>query len=206
VSSTWLGFAPGDTTLLTAGRDSFSAWEVSTGKELYRCEGGGLSFALAPDGKTLAVGTRPDDPKVVAISLRDAATGRVLQECRGHTDWVRSLAFAADGRTLVSGSHDKTVRFWDVATGKELRRFDEPDSVLAVALAPDGKTVATTSGHSTNSKWTVRFLDAATGEEQRRFQADKPVFHLAFALTARPWRPWHRTTAANRRAPSTCAT
>jgi RNA polymerase sigma factor (sigma-70 family) len=175
-------FLPGDTTLLTAG-GALSTWEVSTGKELRRwdCKGGSGSFALAPGGKTLAVGTYTDNATAVAIYLRDATTGRVLQECRGHASWVRSLAFAPDGRTLISGSHDKTVRFWDVATGKELRRFDEPDMVMAVALSPDGKTLATTSFHSPDTKWTIFLRDAATGREQRHFQAEVPVFHLAFS-------------------------
>jgi RNA polymerase sigma factor (sigma-70 family) len=182
-SSTWLGFTPGDKALLTAGAGWLSAWDVATGKELRRCRcpEHSRALALAPDGKTLAVATDTDDPKSVAIYLRDTSTGRALQELRGHRALIRSLVFAADGRTLVSGSHDKTVRFWDVARGKEVRRFDEPDMVLAIALSPDGKTLATGSFHSTNSKWTVRFRDAATGREQRRFQTDRFVFHLAFS-------------------------
>jgi RNA polymerase sigma factor (sigma-70 family) len=179
--ATFLSFLPGDTTLLTAG-GVLSTWELGTGKEVRRddCNGNSRTFALAPDGKTLAVGTYADNPTVVAIYLRDVTTGRVLQECRGHSKWVRSLAFSADGRTLVSGSHDKSVRFWDVATGKELRRFDEPDMVLAVALSPDGKALATTCFHSPDAKWTVRLRDAATGREQRSFKADVPVFQVAF--------------------------
>jgi WD40 repeat protein len=180
-----------------------SVWEVSTGKELRRfdCKGGSGSFALTPDGKTLAVGTYTDDPNVVAIYLRDAATGRALQECRGHANWVRSLAFSADGHTLVSGSHDKTVRFWDVATGKELRRLDEPDMVMAVALSPDGKTVATTSFHSTDAKYSVCLRDAATGTKQgaswRRCRSSTSPSPPA---VRRSW-PWRLTTADNPRAP-----
>jgi RNA polymerase sigma factor (sigma-70 family) len=79
-------FLPGDTTLLALGGGSVSTWDVSTGKQLkrYECPGGSGSYALTPDGKTLAVGTYTDDPNVVAIYLRDVATGRTLRECRGH--------------------------------------------------------------------------------------------------------------------------
>jgi RNA polymerase sigma factor (sigma-70 family) len=180
----WLaGFLPGDTTLLTVGEGSLSGWDVATGKELhrFRFEGSIHTCALAADGKTVALGASPQDPDAVAISLCDVTTGRVLQECRGHTNQVRSLVFSGDGRLVVSGSHDKTVRFWDTSTGKEVRRFDEPDMVMAIALAPDGKALATTTFHSTESKWTVRLRDAVTGQELSRFQADVPVFHLAFA-------------------------
>jgi RNA polymerase sigma factor (sigma-70 family) len=187
MGTTSLAFLPGDTTLLTVGGSSFSVWEVATGKELRRFnfKGSSSTFALAPGGKAVAVGTYVADPtedtKTGVISLLDVATGRVLREFRGHGEAVRSLAFATDGKTLVSGSHDRTARLWDVSTGKELRRFDEPDIIMAVALAPDGKTAATTSFHSPNTKWTVRLLDAATGKEQGRFQADMPVFHLLFS-------------------------
>ncbi|OHW89558.1 nwd1 protein, partial [Colletotrichum incanum] len=36
---------------------------------------------------------------------------------KGHSNWVRSVAFSADGQQLVSGSGDNTVKLWDTATG-----------------------------------------------------------------------------------------
>jgi WD40 repeat protein len=63
---------------------------------------------------------------------------------------VASVAFAPDDRTPASGSDDNTVRLWDVASGKELRRFEgHDDAVRSVAFAPDGRTLA--SGTSDNT-------------------------------------------------------
>ena len=38
----------------------------------------------------------------------------------GHSDWVRSVAYSPDGKHIVSGSLDNTVKVWDSQTGKEV--------------------------------------------------------------------------------------
>ena len=47
-------------------------------------------------------------------------TNEVLCTVRGHTDVVRSVCFSSDGKQLTSGSKDKTVRNWDLATRASL--------------------------------------------------------------------------------------
>jgi WD40 repeat protein len=70
-----------------------------------------------------------------------------------------------DGKYVVSGSGDKTVRLWELATGKEVRRFTgHADWVRSVAVTPDGQYVVSGSGDKT-----VRLWDLATGKEVRRF-------------------------------------
>ena len=45
------------------------------------------------------------------------------QECTltGHSNWVNSVAYSPDGKHIVSGSWDSTVKVWNAATGKEVR-------------------------------------------------------------------------------------
>jgi hypothetical protein len=71
------------------------------------------------------------------------------------------VGFSPDGRRLVSGSWDNTLRLWDAATGKPIGPplQGHTNSVLSVAFSPDGRRIV--SGSVDN---TLRLWDAATGK------------------------------------------
>ena len=92
-----------------------------------------------------------------------------------HED-VTAVSFSPDGKTLASGSWDKTVRVWDLAAGKELQRLSHDSYVTTVSFSPDGKTFASGSEDKT-----VRVWDLATGKELHRLSHDSPVTEVSFS-------------------------
>lgn len=87
-----------------------------------------------------------------------------LRRCEGHLGPVFSAAFSPDGKRIVSGSADGSIRLWDSKTGKEQRRLDGHNGrVWSVAFAPEGRRVL--SGAFDNS---ARIWDVASAREFRR--------------------------------------
>lgn len=76
------------------------------------------------------------------VAFWDAQVGKRRSNVKAHVATVLSVAFSPDGATLASGSEDRSLRLWDVATGNELRRVSGAASVLSVRFSPDGAWLA----------------------------------------------------------------
>ncbi|MER7538337.1 trypsin-like peptidase domain-containing protein [Streptomyces sp. NPDC097704] len=151
---------------LVAAGGALWQWRTAVGRQQ-----AALSRQLATRSDTLS-DTNPELSALLAIqayrtsptpeslaSLRSSATLPLHRRWFGHTNLVNSMAFSPDGKTLATGSSDKTVRLWDVATGKTRAVLKgHTDTVTAVAASPDGSTFATGSLDGTARLW-----DAGTG-------------------------------------------
>ena len=72
----------------------------------------------------------------------DAATGAEVSTLKGHTGEVTCVAFSPDGKRIVSGSVDRTVKVWDADTGVAVGSLKaHTERVSSVAYSPDGLRV-----------------------------------------------------------------
>ncbi|MEO7659562.1 MAG: hypothetical protein ABIV48_08100, partial [Pyrinomonadaceae bacterium] len=111
-----------------------------------------------------------------------------------HTAPIRSISTDTQNRFLVTGSDDKTARVWDLATGRLLRVLRPPIStivdgqLLAVALSPDGNTVAV--GGRTGFEWDasncIYLFDRESGRLLRRIVGlPEVIYHLTYSPDGR---------------------
>ena len=112
----------------------------------------------------------------------------------GHTEVVRSVAFSADGQVLASGSHDNTIRLWEVSTGNNLRWFynrsssnEYSNDVYGIVFSPDGQTVASSGqyrrgGNQQRHVRTLQLWEVSTGDRVWARDADSSWTHgIAFS-------------------------
>ncbi|MGO9271191.1 MAG: WD40 repeat domain-containing protein [Terriglobia bacterium] len=148
-----LAVTPDGKTLVSAGDQTIKFWSFVDGSLLnvVKEPGDVGKLAMVPDG-TMLVSTLGETPMIKGrrasrpigrIRLWSLSEGRLIQTLQGHAARVNALAVTPDGRFLVSGSADKTVKVWSLPDGALLKTISHKNAVTALAIAPDGRTLAT---------------------------------------------------------------
>jgi WD40 repeat protein len=124
-------------------------WDTTSGRERCTIKPRNVAFIrswdLSPDGRILAClvvrNQAPSDGE--AIQFWDTTTGKTLRTLVSGQNFVFTILFAPDGKTLATAGW-REIRFWDVTTGKQRSRSEGPASETEkVAFSGDGKTLAT---------------------------------------------------------------
>jgi len=116
-------------------------------------------IAAIQAGKTLQK-HKADNPEVMGALITNIYEGRELNHLENHDSDVYSVSFSPDGQILASASHDKTIKLWDVQTGKQITTLNGHDLVNSVSFSPDGQILASASTDKTIKLW-----DIQTGKE-----------------------------------------
>jgi WD40 repeat protein len=112
------------------------------------------------------------------ISPRAAYWGPSPRVLEGHEGYVHSIAFSPDGKHIVYGLQDNTVRVWNAVTFEQLVQLDGHEGeVSSVGFSPDGKYIISGSGDRT-----VRVWNAVTFEQLAQLDGHKGVVNsVAFS-------------------------
>ena len=103
------------------------------------------------------------------VLLHDYVTGKDLYRLQAHKKAVTCIYFTSDGKLMLTGSKDKTIKVWDAATGNLLHNLPcrRAGKVQSLYVTPDGNTVI--AGITELSRG-LRFYDMNAGVETENYE------------------------------------
>ena len=165
-------FSADDSRIVTAGQDGIAiVWQTETGEQsppFTGHEGPVYTVAFSPDGASVVSGGydrrvliwKPGDVQPYRYdnlaSKESIDPGAKYRALDGHTSVVRSVSYSHDGKLILSGGQDHTVKVWDAESGKALKTFRGHDEMVsACAFSMDDKAILSASHDTHVKKWSI---------------------------------------------------
>ena len=129
----------------------------------------------------------PDNQRVVVahesrnglVGLYDAKTGDLIREFAGHTGTVRCVEVSEDGKRMLTGADDRSVRLWDIDSGQCIHEFlGHADGIIGVQFVRGSGLVRSISWDRTAITW-----DAKTSKPLSYVDFGSLAIDFAQALT-----------------------
>jgi WD40 repeat protein len=155
--------------IISGGSDkSIRFWNFDTGKEI-------KTLGVQRTSRVEDVKFSSDGKKIITcgdktIKIWDITTGQQARVLKGHNSYVRAIDISRDGKKIVSGGSDKSIRIWNAESGVELKSISHVQDITELAFSPDGKRFAIASD-DINPK----IFDAVTGSEIKSFKGQTGI-------------------------------
>ena len=136
------------------------SWDLHTGAMIDAFEVGSSNdhfrIAYAPGGSLVALAAVNGR----MAEIRRVEDGALVRQLVGHGERLMDLGISPDGTRLATASYDKSVRVWEMATGRELMKLQaHQDRVNSVEFSPDGRFLVSGSADQA-----AIVYDAVTGD------------------------------------------
>ena len=151
-------------------------WDIATGRLIRSNKPNyyAKAFAFSPDSVTILYAGEDKSSGAYTCWLWNVSTGKQVKfdTIEGHLDRINDAAFSPDGRYVITGSNDFTLKLWDVASGKMMRTLEGHTSpVEKVAFSPDSQYVLSTERRPP-AKHETRIWEVGFGVESRTLPFD----------------------------------
>jgi WD40 repeat protein len=179
--------------LATASQDkTVRIWNIADGAEVAKLETPApvTAATFVSDDKQVAAA---HDDHVIRIwgtpqpvtPESEAAPPQPAKELRGHGGPVTSIAAnPAIASQILTGSHDGTLRLWDVNGGNQIRQMSHGGPVTSVAVRPDGQRFASAGANNAAKLWNAangQQVAELKGDFETRYRADDATRAVALA-------------------------
>lgn len=147
---------------LTLKSDDNEASDEKPGRSAYDR----IDFILfSPDGSSVLTGNGGLKSDSDAI-LWNAKSGEIIHRLSGHTVKIISAAFSGDGKTILTGSQDGSIRRWDTETGEEQTILPSKNHyVISLDLSPDGRYILSSYIDGSTTGESVILWETQTGSQ-----------------------------------------